>query len=161
MIIVLQKVSSLFFYALITRIFHWIAPIILKYRLLKGKEDKNRFIEKLGLYVDAVKRPAGFLVRIHGASVGETVSSLPIINALLEKHSDIMIMLTSNTLTSAQMMKKMLPSRCFHLYATLDTLPLYTFSASADRHRYIHMSSRVLYLKQWSTNRPSTAQSSA
>jgi 3-deoxy-D-manno-octulosonic-acid transferase len=111
----------LFFYALITRIFHWIAPLILKYRLLKNKEDTHRYREKLGFYHHALKRPDTFLVRIHGASVGETLSSLPIIEKLLSTHSDIIIMVTSNTLTSASLMKNMLPSRCFHLYAPLDT----------------------------------------
>ncbi len=111
----------MFFYALITRIFHWIAPLVLKYRLLKNKEDKHRYDEKRGLYPHSVNRPTGFLVRIHGASVGETLSSLPIIEKLLSNHADITIMVTSNTLTSASVMKNMLPTRCFHLYAPLDT----------------------------------------
>ena len=111
----------MFFYKLITHIFHWIAPVILYYRLLRNKEDKNRFVEKLGYYHKAPKRPLGFVIRIHGASVGETLSSMPIIHALLEQFSDIHIMLTSNTLTSAQMMRHMLPARCFHVFAPLDT----------------------------------------
>ncbi len=111
----------MFFYALITRIFHWITPLVLKYRILKNKEDRHRYGEKLGLYHYATSRPTGFLVRIHGASVGETLSSLPIIEKLLSTHSDITIMVTSNTVTSASLMKNILPQRCFHLYAPLDT----------------------------------------
>lgn len=109
------------FYRVITTIFHWIAPLILKYRLLKGKEDKNRYFEKLGIYSNSVSRPQGFLVRIHGASIGETISALPIIKNLLEEYSDISIMVTSNTVTSANLMSKKLPHRCFHIYAPIDT----------------------------------------
>jgi 3-deoxy-D-manno-octulosonic-acid transferase len=111
----------LFLYIFITKIFHKIAPLVLWYRLLKGKEDKNRFREKLGIYDYASKRPNGFVIRIHGASVGETLSSLPLIENILEYHQDITIMVTSNTLTSAHLMRDKLPARCFHLFAPIDT----------------------------------------
>jgi 3-deoxy-D-manno-octulosonic-acid transferase len=115
------KDKELFLYYYITKFFHHIAPILFYYRLHKGKEDKDRLSEKFGLYHHAIKRPYGFVVRIHGASVGETLSALPLIDRLLEYHPDIHIMVTSNTLTSAKVMKNKLPNRCFHIYAPLDT----------------------------------------
>ena len=95
--------------------------MVLWYRLFKGKEDKNRVSEKLGIYDYASKRPNGFVIRIHGASVGETLSSLPLIENILEYYSDIHIIVTSNTLTSAHLMREKLPERCLHLFAPLDT----------------------------------------
>ena len=109
------------FYHIFSTIFHYLAPLFLKYRLLKGKEERYRYLEKLGIYDQAQQRPSGFCVHIHGASVGETLSALPIIDNLLKKHPHISIIITSHTRTSAILMQKKLPNRCMHLYAPIDT----------------------------------------
>ncbi|MFT6083920.1 MAG: 3-deoxy-D-manno-octulosonic-acid transferase [Alphaproteobacteria bacterium] len=109
------------FYHVFSTIFHYFAPLFLKYRLFKGKEERYRYLEKLGIYDQAQQRPSGFCVHIHGASVGETLSALPIIDNLLKKHPHISIIVTSHTRTSATLMQKKLPNRCMHLYAPIDT----------------------------------------
>ena len=92
--------------------------ILLFIRRCNGKEDKNRFHERLGK--ELPKRPKGKLIWMHGASVGECLSMQPLINRILEKNPDIHIMVTSGTVTSAALMAKRLPKRAFHVYSPVD-----------------------------------------
>jgi 3-deoxy-D-manno-octulosonic-acid transferase len=95
-----------------------IAPFALRQRALRGKEDRDRIGERLG---HAVKpRPAGQLVWIHGASVGECMAVLPLIGKLLDTENRS-VLVTSGTVTSAQLMAQRLPQRAFHQFAPLDT----------------------------------------
>ena len=87
-------------------------------RWLKGKEDHQRFKERLGYA--GCKRPKGNLIWMHGASVGECLSMLPLIQKLLDEDKNLNIMVTSGTVTSANLMKKRLPERAFHHYFPID-----------------------------------------
>ena len=91
-------------------------------RKKNGKEDLNRFNERLGKAT--LSRPKGKLIWMHGASVGESVSMLPLISKLLELYPDLHIMVTTGTVTSAEIMAKRLPERAFHQYFPLEH-PLY------------------------------------
>lgn len=88
-------------------------------RLLKGKENKTRFRERLGF--PNKSRPEGKLIWMHGASVGECLSMLPLIKRLLELDPALHIMVTSGTVTSADLMAKRLPERAFHQFAPIDS----------------------------------------
>lgn len=88
-------------------------------RLLKGKENKSRFCERLGH--PKKPRPQGKLIWMHGASVGECLSMMPLINKLLEMDSELNIMVTSGTVTSADLMAKRLPPRAFHQFIPIDS----------------------------------------
>ncbi|MBP5344108.1 MAG: 3-deoxy-D-manno-octulosonic acid transferase [Alphaproteobacteria bacterium] len=88
-------------------------------RLIKGKEDKKRFFERLGY--PKCPRPDGKLIWMHGASVGECLSMLPLINRLLELDPSLHIMVTSGTVTSATLMAKRLPERAFHQFMPIDS----------------------------------------
>ena len=90
-------------------------------RCRKGKEDLPRFHERLGQA--QLPRPQGKLVWFHGASVGESVSMLPLIHKLLELSPDISVMVTTGTRTSAEVMSKRLPARAFHQYIPIDNPP--------------------------------------
>lgn len=83
-----------------------------------GKEDTKRFNERIGR--PSMKRPEGKLIWLHGASVGESISMLPLINRLLEIYSDAYVMVTTGTTTSAEVMAKRLPERAFHQYLPID-----------------------------------------
>lgn len=90
----------------------------IKKRIQNGKEDAKRFNERMGR--PTMKRPEGKLIWLHGASVGESVSMLPLINKLLEQYPDAHVMVTTGTVTSADVMGKRLPERAFHQFVPID-----------------------------------------
>jgi 3-deoxy-D-manno-octulosonic-acid transferase len=94
-----------------------IAPLALSRRALRGKEDRARMGERLGHA--KIARPTGQLVWIHGASVGECIAALPLIDLLL-KTGNRSVLVTSGTVTSAGLMAERLPPRAFHQFAPID-----------------------------------------
>ena len=95
-----------------------LAPLLLRERAARGKEDWTRLNERLGL--SGLPRPDGRLVWIHGASVGESLSALPLITKLLEA-GNTNVLVTSGTVTSAAMMSHRLPAGAIHQFVPLDT----------------------------------------
>ncbi len=95
-----------------------LVPLALRRRSLRGKEDRHRLRERLGY--PSLIRPSGQLIWIHGASVGECTSVLPLIGELLEMPARH-VLLTSGTVGSAKLMGERLPTRAFHQYAPVDT----------------------------------------
>ena len=87
-------------------------------RKRQGKEDIERFEERLG--VPSLPRPQSKLVWVHAASVGEAVSSLPLIEEMLAGNAWIHVMVTTGTVTSARLMRERLPKRAFHQYVPID-----------------------------------------
>lgn len=108
-------------------------PLVIKRYINKrkqnGKEDIKRFNERIGK--PKMKRPEGKLIWFHGASVGESLSMLPLITRLLELYPNLHIMVTTGTVTSAELMNKRLPERAFHQYIPIDNP---TFAARFLRH---------------------------
>jgi 3-deoxy-D-manno-octulosonic-acid transferase len=111
--------SPLAFYAALTGLFDPFAMGVLRRRAAQGKEDPARLGERMGRA--GVGRPDGGLVWLHGVSVGETTSLLPLIEALWLKRSDLSLLVTSGTTTAAEMLAKRLPPRVIHQYAPIDT----------------------------------------
>ena len=64
-------------------IFAWpFAKLIMRHRVRMGKEDGRRVAERFG--EASVPRPTGSVIWIHAASVGETMSILPLVTRFLE-----------------------------------------------------------------------------
>ena len=91
---------------------------ILSKRLKNGKESPDRYLEKSAII--RLKRPQGHLIWFHAASVGEAQSTLILINKILNLNPKIHILVTTGTLTSAQMMEGKLPLNVFHQFYPLD-----------------------------------------
>jgi len=89
---------------------------LLDFRQRRGREDAVRRGERLGIASQA--RPAGPLVWVHAASVGETNAVLPLIARLAE--CGTVPLLTSGTVTSAQVAAHRLAEPAIHQYAPLD-----------------------------------------
>ena len=93
------------------------APALLRWRLRHGKEDAGRLPERTGYA--SLPRPPGPVVWLHGASVGEAVALLPLIGALRGRRWHTL--LTTGTVTSAQLMEARLPPGAIHQFVPLDT----------------------------------------
>lgn len=106
-------------YKILSYIFTPLVKIYLFFRLLRGKEDKKRFRERLGFY--KVSRPTGILVWIHAASVGEINSVILFIEELKKRFSNINILLTSGTVTSAHLIEKRGIKGIIHQFIPVDT----------------------------------------
>lgn len=90
----------------------------LRYRLKKGKEDPHRLNERFGKA--SCPRPNGSVAWFHGASVGEAVSLLPLLQRIRTQFPHIIPLVTTGTVTAATVMAKALPEGCIHQYVPLD-----------------------------------------
>lgn len=87
-------------------------------RRAAGKEDPARQDERFG--IASRPRPAGRLIWIHAASVGEANSVLVLIARLLDSVPDLTVLMTTGTVTSAELMGGRLPDRAIHQYVPVD-----------------------------------------
>jgi 3-deoxy-D-manno-octulosonic-acid transferase len=92
--------------------------LMLAYRRRRGKEDETRAPERRG--IASVVRPAGPLAWLHAASVGETIALVPVIAKLREARPDVVVLLTTGTVTSARIAAERLGSGVIHQYIPLD-----------------------------------------
>ncbi len=92
------------------------AGILLRRRAKRGKEDSERRYERYG-YASYV-RPEGPVIWLHAASVGESLAILPLIKRL--EDSGINLVVTTGTVTSAEMLKGRLGPGTLHQYVPLD-----------------------------------------
>ena len=110
------KVKLYFFFSLL------LDPIYFFYQkiaVLRKKEDSTRFAER---WVDkSIVRPAGSLIWLHVASVGEALSALPLIEKILDDIPQSNVLVTSTTKTSAEMLKEYTSDRFIHQMSPYDT----------------------------------------
>ena len=110
------KVKLYFFFSLL------LDPLYFFYQkiaVFKKKEDSARFAER---WVDkSIVRPAGSLIWLHVASVGEALSALPLIEKILDDIPQSNVLVTSTTKTSAEMLKEYTSDRLIHQMSPYDT----------------------------------------
>ncbi len=107
---------ALAFYRMATSMLGPFAPALLNWRRRRGKEDPLRMAERMGHA--SLARPAGPLVWLHGASVGEGVALLPLVERLVARGLNVLV--TSGTVTSAAILADRLPAGALHQYLPLD-----------------------------------------
>ncbi|WP_439154696.1 3-deoxy-D-manno-octulosonic acid transferase [Yoonia sp.] len=105
-------------YLLASHMFPPIAARVLRRRLARGKENPDRWREKLGLGLG--RRPDGPLVWLHAVGLGEVLSLRGLIARLADQRPDLSFLVTSTTVTSAQVFAKNLPTRTIHQFLPID-----------------------------------------
>lgn len=90
--------------------------LFLARRLQRGKEHRLRLPERRG--ISAMARPPGPLVWVHGASVGEMLSVLPLIERIRARELNVLV--TSGTVTSGGLAEQRLPRGVIHQFVPLD-----------------------------------------
>ncbi len=108
-----------FIYRILTNLTLVLSPIIILIRLLKKKEDPVRYWEKFGFY--SKKKLTGKLIWIHGASVGEILSMVPLIEKLENNKKIKQILVTSNTLSSSKILSTFKLKKTVHQFFPIDT----------------------------------------
>ena len=89
--------------------------LMLHRRIARGKEIPGRLAERFG--IDPTPRPPGKLLWVHAASVGETVSMLPVLDALRGRPATVLV--TTGTVASARLLLQRRPD-ILHRFVPLD-----------------------------------------
>jgi len=92
-------------------------PLLLRYRLGQGREHAERLCERRG--ETQVRRPHGPLVWVHGASVGEILAIIPLVDRIRARGFSVLV--TSGTVTSAELAQRRMPPGVIHQFVPLDT----------------------------------------
>ena len=108
-----------FIYRILINLIFLFSPIIILVRLLKKKEHPIRFKEKFCVY--SKKKLNGKLIWIHGASVGEILSVVPLIEKLEKDKKIKQILITSNTLSSSKIFSNLKLKKTIHQFFPIDT----------------------------------------
>jgi 3-deoxy-D-manno-octulosonic-acid transferase len=108
--------AGLLLYRLVSRAAAPLAPVLLARRVKRGKESRQRLPERRG--ESRIARPDGPLIWLHGASVGELASVLPLIERIRAR--GIPILVTTGTVTSGGLAEQRLPRGVVHQFIPID-----------------------------------------
>ena len=103
-------------YRIGTRLLGPLAPALISWRRRRGKEDPARDDERLGYA--SLNRPAGRIAWLHGASVGEGLALLPLVEKLIKR--GFIVLVTTGTVASATILGERLPAGALHQFIPLD-----------------------------------------
>ena len=108
-------------WALLAGLLTPLLPFYLRRRVAKGKEIAARLPERQG---HGAARPPGRLIWCHAASNGETLSLLPLLEALAQQDPSLSFLVTTGTVTSARLLEQRLSPelapRTQHRFLPLD-----------------------------------------
>jgi 3-deoxy-D-manno-octulosonic-acid transferase len=105
-------------YSLVTGLLEPLAGAVIRHRLRSGKERPERASERFGRTL--AQRPDGCLVWLHAASVGEMRVVTDLYFGLKARHPDLSAVLTTQTLTSADLAASLGAPGLIHQMAPID-----------------------------------------
>jgi len=109
-----------FLYQILITILLIFSPLIIFFRILKKKEHRKRYKEKFCFA--SKRRINGNLIWFHGSSVGELLSIIPLVQELEKNKSINQILITTSTLSSAQIFKKFSFKKTVHQFFPIDSI---------------------------------------
>lgn len=95
-----------------------VEPAVVAWASLRARGERACERERLGKPLQPP--PPGDLLWLHGASVGESLSLLPLLREILRFRGDLNLLVSSRTRTSAAVLKGRLPAGVVRTYAPLD-----------------------------------------
>lgn len=108
----------LYAYRALTWVLGPVAALWLRARADHGKEDAGRLGERFGRI--GRSRPDGPLIWMHGASVGESLILLTLIEAIRAERGQVNVLVTTGTLTSADLIARRAPDGVIHQFLPID-----------------------------------------
>lgn len=108
--------AGLRMYRLLSAAARPLVPILLARRAKRGKEHRQRMSERRG--ENGIARPEDPLVWLHGASVGELASVLPLIDRICARGINMLV--TTGTVTSGGLAEQRLPRGVIHQFVPID-----------------------------------------
>lgn len=105
-------------YLAISPLIGLIAPILLRRRVARGREDPVRHAEKLGH--PSAPRPGGRVVWLHAVGLGEVLALRGLIAAMARQQPELSFLVTSSARSSGHVMGANLPPATLHQFLPLD-----------------------------------------
>ena len=95
-----------------------LSPLIMSYSLVRAARDGGRdyLAQRLGYRLPKLQRP----VWIHCASVGEVNAVAPLLQLIFERYPNTPLLVTTNTPTGREMLRKRMGQRYSHVFMPLD-----------------------------------------
>ncbi len=94
--------------------------LLLLFRLARGRENIGSIKSRFGIY--NTPKSAKDLIWIHAASVGESMIAIKLVNELGKNYKNMQFLITTGTISSAGIVKKLAPSYVFHEFIPIDNL---------------------------------------
>lgn len=105
-------------YLAMSRLLPLIAPLLLRRRLARGKEDPSRWREKLG--EASLPRPEGRLIWMHAVGLGEVLALRGLIKAMAAEDPTLQFLVTSSAKSSAIALQGQMPPNTRHQFLPVD-----------------------------------------
>lgn len=86
-------------------------------RSLRAPDYRRRIMERFGVLPESIK--SGY-IWVHSVSVGETVAITPLVKALIAKHPDKPVLVTTMTPTGSEQVQRSFGGSVDHVYAPYD-----------------------------------------
>ncbi|MDB5367618.1 MAG: 3-deoxy-D-manno-octulosonic acid transferase [Rhodospirillales bacterium] len=94
------------------------APLLLAQRRRSGKEHPTRWPERTG--IAGAERPQGRVLWFHAASVGESLSTLALLDEVARRAPEATLLLTTGTVTAAELLERRLPAGVLTQFFPMD-----------------------------------------